>query len=107
MSLMKFSFLVCLFSVVFISCSDDEPEVNCDNIDYPADFVDTEDAIAQAQVNHLLDSSNENCKILKDLIVEYIDMLEAIENCERTPFEDSDYDVTLTNLRSDLEGLSC
>ena len=107
MPIKHYLFLVFTGLFVCISCSDDEPASNCEDVDLLVDFETEQDAIAEAQINHLLVSSDENCRILKDALNDYLMQLEQFENCERSASEEEQYQEALNNIQEDLDNLTC
>ena len=97
--------LLLFFGLTFMtSCGDD---VDCtDETAIEAEVNPLFDAADAAVDAYYADSSEDNCKALKDAIKDYIDVLEKYEECVSTE-ERADYDDVLSTLMTQRDELGC
>ncbi|NNF34051.1 MAG: hypothetical protein HKN68_08085 [Saprospiraceae bacterium] len=112
MKKISFFFTVFLFSLVSISCGgDDDPDdgnVNCsESFSINSELNDEIFAFAQAASDYGQDPSAENCNAYKAAANDYLDALEALEDCAREVGQLNAFNQSLANIQAAFDSLTC
>ena len=111
MNQIKLLFTLCLFSLLVVSCGDDDDtgNVNCNNINDVTGLnnaiVNEIAALSTAGMNYALDMSDANCQAYKDAFEDYIDILKSLEDCANDLGTGSQWQQDLTEAEAAIDNL--
>ena len=103
---MKYLFgILMICSVMFVSCGDDEPEVNCTITNFNTSINAAIDELNAAITVFNDENSVENCDAVKDAANAYIEAVEDFEGCAEISAEV--YDDALQSANAALATIIC
>jgi len=109
---MKYSFLLCIFSLLILStsCGDDsdtnEAPENCTTA-FTQSFEDELLAVTEASQNFSTDPSTTNCEAFKDAYNDYIDALDDWEDCANFYEQVAQWEQSLEAARDAVNSIEC
>ncbi len=109
MKLFYYVVLFCLLTTV-VSCGNDDdggPGVGCNSIALNERFADEITAVSNASSAYAMDPTPANCQSFKDAYNDYINALDAYENCAVTLNQRAEWEQALDAARSSLNSIVC
>ena len=111
MKIVKLSCLLLLFTGFLMSCGsdDDEKIEDCSNanVTFAVTFSEELENINIASMNYANDQSTENCNALKSAYEDYLDAIEAYEDCARQAGQLAEWNQGLDDAREALDDIVC
>lgn len=111
MKLLKLSFLLVLFLGLFSSCGDDEDDavVDCANANatFATAFSEELNNINEVSTEYAMNPTTENCNAFKNAYNDYLDAIEAYEDCAREAGQLAEWNQALAETREALNDIEC